>query len=535
MFLAIVLLPLSRRLALKMNIVDVPDPRRVHLTPTPKSGGIAVVLGALVPVLIWAPLDAFGQALLIGLAIVVMFGLIDDWKGINYKTKFIGQLAAALIVILYGGIKIKSLGMLLPDDVLLPDWLAIPLTIVVIVGVTNAVNFSDGLDGLAGGICLFSFICLGYLGYRADNTVVALFAIAVTGALFGFLRFNTFPAVLFMGDGGAQFLGFSAIALSINLTQINTPLSPLLPLFLLGIPVLDTLRVIFVRLQAGKSPFMPDKNHLHHKLLSLNFTHAEAVLIIYVMQALLVTSAFVFRYHSDWFLLILYGGFSFLLIAVLFLADRTDWQFKHFDIVELILLGNLKTLINNNTLIKVSFRSIELGLPLLVLFTCVLPASIPNYFSYFSLGLFGLIIISWTVKSSRSEDVLRLVSYLFIPFVVYQGETNLPLWMDGFLPPLYNLSFWLLAVFIIFTLKFSKRGGFKSTPMDFLILFIALIVPNLPDDQIQSYQVGLMAAKIIILCFSYEVLIGELRGKLTWIRLTTLAALVIICIKGFLS
>ncbi|MBU4484311.1 undecaprenyl/decaprenyl-phosphate alpha-N-acetylglucosaminyl 1-phosphate transferase, partial [bacterium] len=170
MFITIALIPVFRRLAVRVKVLDYPGDRKVHDRPMPKSGGIAMALGVLIPVLLWTPADKFAIALLIGAGIVVLLGLVDDFKDLGYKAKFAGQIAAALVVILYGGVKIKSLGMLLPVGVLLPDLLAIPLTLIVIVGVTNAINLADGLDGLAGGICILSFLCIAYLAYCGGNT-----------------------------------------------------------------------------------------------------------------------------------------------------------------------------------------------------------------------------------------------------------------------------------------------------------------------------------------------------------------------------
>ena len=157
---------------------------------------------------------------------IVLFGLLDDLKGIDFRLKFFSQMVAALVIVIYGGIKIKSLGGLLPDDMLLPDAVAIPLTVVAIVGVTNAVNLADGLDGLAGGICLLSFCCLAYLAYLEEDFTLCLLALALAGAIFGFLRYNTYPAELFMGDTGSQFLGFSAISLVAGAYPGAEPLEP---------------------------------------------------------------------------------------------------------------------------------------------------------------------------------------------------------------------------------------------------------------------------------------------------------------------
>ena len=536
MFITIALVPFFKGLAVKVNALDVPNERKVHKYPMPKSGGIAMALGAFIPILLWLPADNFTRATIIGAGIVVLFGLLDDMRDLGFKTKFAGQFAAALMVIIYGGVKIKSLGMLLPDGVLLPDWLAMPLTFIVIVGITNAINLSDGLDGLAGGISLLSFLCIGYLAYSAGNFGIALLSAATVGAIFGFLRFNTYPATVFMGDAGSQLLGFMAITFSLKLTQGNAPLSPLLPLLLLGFPVLDTITVMFERVTNGKSPFVADKNHLHHKLMRLDLFHTEAVLSIYVLQAFLVTSAFVFRSRSEWFLLILYLVFSGVIISGFFIADSTGWKLKRFHFLDKVLKGKLRVLKEKNILIKVSFRIIEVGVPSLLLITCFLPASVPSYFALFSIGFLGLICIVWLFNKQWLDMALRFALYLTIPFVIYLSETDLAAWVSYKLLDPYNLSFVFLIVFVILTLKFTRRTkGFKTSPMDFLILFIALVVPNLPDERIQSYHMGLVAAKIIVLFFSYEVLIGELREDLKRLVLATIPVMVVMAVRGLMG
>ena len=166
-------------------------------------------------------------------------------------------------MIFFGGLQIKFLGVCLPDGFQLPEILSVLLTLLAIVGVTNAINLSDGLDGLAGGSSLLIFLCIGYLAYTgsyiANNYFIVLISASVIGSIFGFLRFNTYPATVFMGDAGSQLLGFLAITLSLGLTQCNTPLSAFLPLLLLGFPVLDTLAVMVERISNGRSPFKPIK------------------------------------------------------------------------------------------------------------------------------------------------------------------------------------------------------------------------------------------------------------------------------------
>jgi UDP-GlcNAc:undecaprenyl-phosphate GlcNAc-1-phosphate transferase len=535
MFITIALIPIFKSLAVRVNVMDIPNDRKVHSYPMPKSGGIAMALGVLAPIFFWVPTDEFVSAVLIGAGIIVLFGLIDDVINLEWKIKLSGQCAAALVVILYGGVKIKCLGMLLPDNVFLPDWFAIPFTLIAIVGVTNAINLSDGLDGLAGGISLLSFICIGCLAYCSANIVIALLSIAVVGAILGFLRFNTYPAVMFMGDAGSQLLGFLAVTLSLALTQGNTSFTPLLPLILLGFPVLDTLTVMFERVAGGKSPFVADKNHFHHKLIRLGLYHTEAVLVIYIFQAFLVTFAFVFRFYPEWFLLIFYIIFSTGILSGFFVAKKRGWKFKRYNLVDKVIKGRLRILKEKNILIKVFFRLVEVGVPSLLLFTCFLPTSMPIYLSFFSMALLGLLLVTLCIKKEWMGTVLRLILYLLIPIVIYWGEADMVAWMNDKLVVSYNFSFGFLFLFVILTLKFTRRrSGFKSTPMDFLILFIALVVPNFPDKQIQSYHMGLMAAKIIVFFFSYEILIGELRVKLNRLVLTTILALMIISVKGML-
>ncbi len=429
LFITITLIPVSRKLAIRLHGMDIPNERKVHPYPIPKNGGIAMALGICVSVLLWANGDQLVQAVLLGTGIVVVFGLVDDFKGIGYKGKFVGQIAAALVVIFYGGLTIKSLGMLLPYDVLLPVWVAIPLTLLVIVGVTNAINLSDGLDGLAGGISLLSFICIGYLAYRTENIGIALFSVAVVGAIFGFLRFNTYPATLFMGDAGSQCLGFTGITLCLGLTQGNTPLSPLLPLLLLGFPVLDTVTVMLDRVYHGRSPLKADTNHFHHKLIGLGFYHTEAVFIIYVIQAFLVTAAFVLRFYSEWLLLNLYIGLSGLILLGFFIASKTRWKVTRYDLIDRVIKGKLKVLREKNIFILVSFRILEIGTYALLLFTCFVPSNVPGYVSIIAIGLFGCIVGIRLFKKEWTGITLQFALYLMIPFIIYVSATDMAPWM----------------------------------------------------------------------------------------------------------
>lgn len=531
-FITVSLIPAMTKLATSLKAVDFPNPRKVHTQPIPRIGGLAMAIGIFIPVVLWARSDDFVRAYLAGGGVLVIFGLADDMKGLGYKAKFTGQLLAALIAVFYGGVRIESLGALLPESVL-PEWFVISLSLVAIVGVTNAINLADGLDGLAGGISLLVFGCVGYLAYVEGNNIVLLLSLALAGAIFGFLRFNTHPASLFMGDTGSQLLGFSAIVLAVKITQGSTPLSPVLPLLILGFPVLDTLTVMVERVREGRSPFSPDKNHFHHRLMRLGLDHAEAVFTIYVIQALMMVSVILFKYYPDWLLMASYAFLSALIIGAFVIADRTGFQFKHYPLIDYVVKGRLRKIRDENWVIRISFGMTKMVIPAFFLLCCLLPASVPWYASVIALCFSVLILAVGMFAKDHIGFCLRCAIYLVGPLVLYLIEEGRATWVSAQMFTFFHLSFGVIAFFVILTVKFSRRmKGFRVTTMDFLIIFIALVVPNLPDQSIRSQNLGFLAVEIIVLLFGYEVLITELRGKLDRLALITAATMGVAALRG---
>ncbi len=521
--------PMLSSLAIRHNLVDIPSDRKVHTRPIPRIGGIAMACGAFAPLLFWYHADRFVVAFLAGAAVLIFFGLLDDLQDLPPKAKFFGQVIAALVVILGGGVQITSLGSLAPN-LHLPAAIAIPLTLVAIVGATNAINLSDGLDGLAGGMCLLIFTAIGYLAYLVGNQIIGLISLALGGVLFGFLRFNTHPATIFMGDAGSQFLGFTAATLSIALTQSTPTLSPVLPLILLGFPILDTLTVMVTRIAKGRSPFSADKNHFHHHLLGLGLRQSESVLVIYVLQTMLVLSAILLRYYPDWFLLACYLCFSLLVLLFFSRARRADWHPQRFSFIDTQITGRLQRFRQQGIVIKRTFPLFEIGIPLLLLITCGFSTKAPDYVIYAAL-FFALVIgATWVWAKRFLSGALRFTLYLLIPFAVYLFETNTQMHASLLSTPL-TMMFGLFAVLILLISKFSRRqNGFKSSPMDFLIIILAVAVPNLSSQPNHEYQIGLVAAKVIMLYFSFEVLLSELRGRYTIIAGGTVASLLLLAI-----
>lgn len=529
------LIPVFTALALRLQLVDVPSKRKVHQVPVPRCGGLAMAIGAVLPILFWLHRDSFVRAFTAGAGVLVLFGFMDDLKELGPKTKFFGQIIAALIVMFFDGVRIRSLGMLAPDGFIIPEWAAIPLTIVVIVGVTNAINLADGLDGLAGGVSLLIFCCIGYLAYGDGNSMICLVSLAMIGSIFGFLRYNTFPATVFMGDTGSQLLGFSAISMALTLTQGKTALSPLLPLVLLGFPILDTLNVMTTRVAQGRSPFSADKSHFHHNLLKLGLFHPESVLIIYAIQAFLVVAAYTLRYQSEWLLLGGYIGFSLSILAFFAVATGSRGHFERNGFFDRAIKERLRRLKNEGIIIRSTFRIFENGIPLLLLGTCLLPRETPYFVAAGALGFAGAIVAIWFCCRKRMGDLLRLTLYIIIPFAVYQSDVSAPVWMNGLCNRLYNLVFGLFALFIIIISKFSRRTeGFRSTPLDFLIIFIVVMLVRLPVGEIGELHFGLITARVLLLYFSYEVMMSELRGRFGRVAVLTCVALVVTGMKGLM-
>jgi UDP-GlcNAc:undecaprenyl-phosphate GlcNAc-1-phosphate transferase len=529
------LMPVFINLACKANLMDFPTDRKIHCDPIPRIGGVVMAIGAFASIFIWAPALQFVRALLIGSGILIAFGLVDDVKGIGFKSKFFGQVLAALIVILYGGIKIKSLSVFTPVGFYLPDWLAIPFTVIIIVAVTNAINLSDGLDGLAGGITLLTFLCIGFLSYLDHFQALEVISVAMVGAIFGLLRYNTHPASVFMGDAGSQLLGFVAITLSLALTRRSTQPSIMLTLFMMGIPIIDTVCVFVQRIIKGRSPFIADKNHIHHKLMRLGLYHSESVLTIYLLHATLVCFGFIFRSKSPWFLMVFYVCYSGLIIATLFIAESKGLVIKRSHFIDKVVKGHLRKLREENAIIRVSFKAVEIGFIFLLIYSCFLPRHIQMYFSLGSMVMLAMILFTWQFRKNWTASIIEISIFLMIPFLVYLSEKDVGYLMNTTLVKAYAFSFGLLVVFVLLTLKFTRRRGFQTTPMDFLILFVALVVPYLPDERIRDWQMGFVAAKIVVLFFTFEVLKGELRTDTKKLGLAGIMALMIISLRGFIG
>jgi UDP-GlcNAc:undecaprenyl-phosphate/decaprenyl-phosphate GlcNAc-1-phosphate transferase len=523
------LIPPVMKWADKIGAIDVPDARKVHTQAIPRVGGIAMVAGSVLSILLLAELDQQVIAILTGFLVIWGFGLWDDKCDLNYKVKFLGQLLAVVIVVTWGDVIVRTFPFI---DGHIPDYLAIPLTIFALVGITNAINLSDGLDGLAGGTSLITISIIALLAYDAGGEMVVLISMAVAGSILGFLRHNTHPARLFMGDTGSQFLGFSLGVLVIVLSQsVNSAMSPLIPLFILGLPILDTMAVMGQRIYEKRSPFAPDKNHIHHKLLDIGFDQYEAVFIIYLLQSALVTVAYFMMYESDVILALIYVFISVFVLTSFHYAYISNWKFHSNQVSETSKLRMLiRYLRDNGWLTTVPTLMLKILVPLLLVVSAVLAVEVEQDMLILSMLLLVVLIGALIINAGASGVFEKAVVYIVSVIAIYL----LPISNSDL--DSYNIINWLFVLLVIaFTLRvrFSHEKTFQMTPLDYLVIILVLIIPNLPEVHLEDSGIGEMAVKLIVLFYASEAVIGLKKHNCNLIRLGTFATLSILIIRGF--
>lgn len=287
LIVAYVLTPGVKKLAIKVGAVDKPNARKVHTHAIPRLGGLAIYIGFMAAVLFCVPVRHELLGLLLGCTAIVALGIWDDICNIPAKEKLVGQIVAACIPIAFG-IQIEWLTNPFGTLIVLPELVAVPVTIFWIIGFTNTVNLIDGLDGLAAGVSFIASVSMFLLAYTMNQYLPAMIIVAMAGAALGFLQYNFNPAKIFMGDTGSMLLGYTmAVAAVLGLVKTAATIALVVPLIALGLPILDTLFAIIRRKMSGVPIFQPDKGHLHHRLLALGMSQKQAVLIMYFVSIVL--------------------------------------------------------------------------------------------------------------------------------------------------------------------------------------------------------------------------------------------------------
>jgi UDP-GlcNAc:undecaprenyl-phosphate GlcNAc-1-phosphate transferase len=303
--LSLGLTPLVRRFAIRLDNIDRPDHRRVNVAPIPRGGGMAVAAAFLVVAIALGVINASVEgglvaitrtisqsemaALLVGGAVATILGVLDDTLQLRARWQLVGQVALAVGAVI-AGISVHVLNNPFgPGNIVLDEPYSAAFTVLWIVGMINSINFIDGLDGLSTGISLIAAVTLGLISIAATvaQPFVGLLCFALAGSLLGFLRWNFHPASIFIGTSGVMFVGYTLALLAI-LGSAKVAVA----LLVLGVPIIDTFWIIVRRLATGRSPFTPDRGHIHHRLLDLGLSHGQTVLVIYAICLVLAVLSF---------------------------------------------------------------------------------------------------------------------------------------------------------------------------------------------------------------------------------------------------
>ncbi|RXT04940.1 MraY family glycosyltransferase [Ammoniphilus sp. CFH 90114] len=289
-FVVYLLIPVTKRIAIQLGVVDQPNARKIHRAPIPLSGGLAIYIGAMLTLFLFFETTSLHFVLAWGGFILLSLGLVDDWfksQGKDFPAwpKLIGQVGSAVFAYLLG-IRFFGLGEFWTGGGLyvFPAWLSLLATVFWIVGFINMINFLDGMDGLAGGITAISSMTLFTISILRGQQDVAILAVIIIGASLAFLKHNFHPASVFLGDAGSMFLGYTIGVTSLYGAMKSATVATFIIIILaLGVPVFDTIQVILTRIRAGSPIYKADRRHVHHRLLSNGLTQRQAVMVIYAM------------------------------------------------------------------------------------------------------------------------------------------------------------------------------------------------------------------------------------------------------------
>lgn len=310
--------PTVGAIARRVGAMDEPDPRKIHEDPVPRLGGLAIFFGFMIPALLFLPEM---KGVLVGAAVITLFGAIDDFRATSPLVKFAGQFIAAGFLVGYG-VRIDYITLPLLGSVDLSPELAIPLTMLWTVVLINIVNFIDGMDGLAAGVCTIAAGTFAVIAISLGRPGAAILAAILAGTTLGFLRHNFFPASIFMGDSGSMLLGFVLAAVTVHgVLKSVAAVTLVIPLLIMGVPMFDLSLTILRRIKNHQNIFRPDRGHLHHRLFNIGFSQRKAVLVLYAWCTLMSSLALSMRFAPGFVTVILAGVAIAVSLYLIYLLD----------------------------------------------------------------------------------------------------------------------------------------------------------------------------------------------------------------------
>ena len=324
---SLILVPISKQIAIKIGAMDEPNYRKVHKVPMPRLGGLAIFLSFLIGYIFFGPKSEKMIAILIGSFLILLIGIIDDISPVQARYKLIIQIIASLIIVYYGNIyfeEISIFGLKINFGIHLSKI----ISTIFIIAITNAINLIDGLDGLAAGISLIYFITISIIAFILNHNdgLDIILCLIMIGSTLGFLVYNFPPATIFMGDSGSQFLGFIISIIALLGFKTATVTSIIIPITILAIPIIDTIFAILRRLITKQNIGHADKEHFHHQLLKLKYSPKSSILIIYSINIVFALISIFYTLKDGKIAIILYSA---MLVLLLFIVMKTDILFEH--------------------------------------------------------------------------------------------------------------------------------------------------------------------------------------------------------------
>lgn len=537
--ISLAVIPIMVRLAPKLGMMDLPDEeRKVHVTPIPRVGGWGIIIGALIPVVTLTDLEPSVLSYLFGCIVLLIFGAMDDKREMGHYMKFIGQIIAVLPMIFWAKLHVTALPFISYD---FPAWFLQGFTMIAMIGVINAINHSDGLDGLAGGetlISLGAIALIAYLNRGSGDSLSIIIALSAIGGLVGFLRYNTHPAIVFMGDGGSQFLGFTLGFLAILMVEFSdTGFSKTVVLLLLGLPVIDILTVLKKRAMSGSNIFRATRNHMHHRLLEVGFEHKESVVVIYSIHTLMVCFGIWLTHASDWLITALYIIICAATYYLLNMAEKNNWRPS--DITALKFLSrNLQAIEQNQVLMHGSRRFLEFAIPGYLIALAVWINDIPRDFGIVAALLAILLALQNFNVHPFKVNARRGIIYITVVFVIYLSTIDRVTWQHVWAVWMEIIFYAAVCIAIFLAIRFSpgrRKEEFKVTSFDWLLLFLivgALLFAKNPF-LFGTFNVNVFIVVLAIILYGSELLLVERRERIDLLGGAALITLIIIAIRGF--
>lgn len=508
MVATLLLVPPMIRFAHATGTVDVPNERKVHLGSVPRTGGLAMFFGCMVTFLIYPVGFEEYRGIFLGILLVVITGLIDDTIGLEPRLKFLGQLVAALAAMAMSDVNINFLGGLAGTHFSL-GFLSWPLTILWIVGVTNAINLSDGLDGLAGGVSLIAFSCFGYLAYQNNDPVIFSMCLVLMGSIFAFLRYNTHPAVVFMGDTGSLFLGYCLATFSIaGDFKSLTAMTLVAPVVVLLVPIADTLWAILRRIREGRSPFSADKKHFHHQLLSTGMNQTQTVAVIYTVSALLSGIALLLvRTDSVRLALV-----PVLLVSLVLIVAQGLGFFNMIEWANRVAQGFARQIARyqaRDVLTQLMLRCVQLGTLIYIAAFLYGLLQLNSALVVFIAAVVALLTIT-AISGARNNYPHTIYSLFFLAAVAVlvvnhhlqsSSADQTFLWME-------SIGFVALTMGLFAKIVFKRTDeSFLSTPLEFFIFLVLVTIAIVPRPMREEYHLVQITMRTFFLFLSLKLIL----------------------------